>query len=335
MKFGRTPLLRILHFNAQRKRHDQMRPTRQLRWTALLLVVALAGCATRGNVDLLENRLRQQEDDLFALESQLDSTRGELTVARREADAFRKQLARRGDRTILPEQASALFRTTGIRIDKMTTGGLDRDGSTGDDLLVARLVPHDSGGDSVKLPGEIQLELFDLAAGSKRQRIGAWNFTSEESLKYWYRGLGWAGYLFKLPWQSAPRHKNLILHARLKTADGRVFDASEKIEIALPPSTKRWSKRQSTRGTKAASTGQRQPALFQQTGHEAQMEPFGDSEVWNLDKRGEKPSVRHVSHQSDPPRTEKMDVPLFHLTLTPESKLGHAKAGRDERPFIE
>lgn len=55
-----------------------------MRLAARLLVfaiIAATGCASRGNVDLLEARLREQEDQLRSLHAQVDRTNSELTAA--------------------------------------------------------------------------------------------------------------------------------------------------------------------------------------------------------------------------------------------------------------
>jgi len=200
----------------------------------VLLMAGVCGCSARGNVDLLESRLRQQEDKLFQTGAELESARSDLTVARREVDALRMQLVSRGDATILPERADALFRAEGIRFNTLQTGGLDRDNQRGDDSLSAVLVPHDVDGDLVKLSGRIQLELFDLALPGDRQRIGSWDFDATQSSNHWHRGFVGTGYLFQLPWQKVPEHSELLLHARLTAADGREFNTSKSIAVTPP-----------------------------------------------------------------------------------------------------
>lgn len=202
-----------------------------VRATFLFALVLVCGCATRGNADLLEARLRQQEDRLFSLQSHLEETQAELAVARKEADGLRTQLASQGEDAILPEQASVLYRVEGIQFNSLLTGGLDGDGIPGDDLISAVLVPHDVDGDLLKLPGKIEIELLDLSQPEDRQRIGRWEFPLEESRDYWHRGLVGSGYLFKLALQEKPVSSPLLLHARMTTPDDRQFDTSTQVEI--------------------------------------------------------------------------------------------------------
>ena len=236
----------------------------------MLLIVAacVGGCAGRGNVDLLESRLRQQQDAVSDFQSQLRSAQSELIAARRETDVLRNQLADRGERTLLPEQADALFRVSGIRINKLRTGGLDRDNRPGDDVFSVVMVPHDTDGEPVKLPGTIEVELFDLANSGSEQRIGNWSFDIEESHEHWHRGLFGTGYLFRLPLESSPAHAELVVHCRLSTSDGRQFDVSETItveplEVASAP--KRAVPTQQHEFDEAKAEG---PALFRQLSDE-------------------------------------------------------------------
>ena len=200
----------------------------------LLMLVAVSGCAGPGTVDLLEARLRDQEDAISRLESDLDAANADLAVARKETQTLRDQLARRGEKTILPEQADVLYRATGIRFHKLFTGGDDADGIPGDELLSVLLIPHDHDGEPVKLPGEIQLDVSDPARPQDRQRIGTWEFSVDESRDFWHRGFIGSGYLFRLPWKQVPQSSELLLHARMTAPDGRQFDASQVIHITPP-----------------------------------------------------------------------------------------------------
>jgi len=209
------------------------------RSASVLIVVALgvAGCVSRGNVDLLEAQLRESERTQETLQSHLDRTDSELEMARKEADALRKQIADDGRAPLLPEQADVLFRTTGIKFQSLLTGGLDRDALPGDDALAIMLAPHDGDGESVKLPGKIELELMDLTRPADQQEIASWSFSAEESRQHWHSGFLGAGYRFHLPWQQTPEANELVLHGRLTAPDGRQFDTSCVVKITPPQQT--------------------------------------------------------------------------------------------------
>ncbi len=155
-------------------------------------------------------------------------------MAKKEAETLRGQLAERGGPAVFPEQLQSLSRVKAIQINKLLTGGLDRDGKPGDDQLNVVLVPQDERGEPVKLPGTVELEVLDLAASPKARQIGVWRFTSQEVAAQWQSGLS-SGFQFQIPWQGRSDSQNLVLHARLATADGRQFDTSTDVRITPGP----------------------------------------------------------------------------------------------------
>jgi hypothetical protein len=201
---------------------------------ALLLA---AGCLPTRSAEILESRLRQQEDRLTELQSQLSEANSELRVARRETDALRTQLANRGEPTLLPEQADALYRVTSIELSKLLTGSIDRDGLPGDDLLSAVILPHDEQGSLVKVAGAVELELLDLAQPEGARRIGHWIFDADETRTHWQRSLIGSGYVFQLPWQQKPTSSRLLIHVQLTTIDGRRFETSRQFTVNLSANT--------------------------------------------------------------------------------------------------
>jgi hypothetical protein len=203
-------------------------------WMWLLGAAALAGgCASRGQLDILESRLRQQDDSITQLQNQLSTTQSQLQASRRESDDLKTQLAD-GTRTARVEQVSALGQVEGIELNRYLTGGLDRDGVPGDELLSVLIVPNDSQGNLVKAPGAVAVTLFDLSKPEPQQRIGHWEFSPQKSESLWVSGFLGSGYVIRVPWQEQPQSANLLVHARLKTIDGRQFDTSQSIRIVPP-----------------------------------------------------------------------------------------------------
>ncbi|MGE3314862.1 MAG: hypothetical protein AB7O26_07060 [Planctomycetaceae bacterium] len=202
-----------------------------------LVVASLSGCAVRGNTELLEARLRQQEDRVVRMETELRTAQSELAAARGESQHLREQLAGRGQETLLPEQADSMFRATGIQFNRLLTGGLDRDGVPGDELISAVVVPHDADGELVKLPGRIELTAYDLTQNQEQKLIGKWEYGVEECRGLWHSGFLGSGYLIRVPWSQIPSNAKVLLHARLVTPDGRQFDTSEHVEIEPPHGT--------------------------------------------------------------------------------------------------
>jgi hypothetical protein len=184
-------------------------------------------------MDILESRLRQQEDSVNQLQAQLTTAQSQLQAARRESTDLRTQLAD-GTRTARVEQVSALGQVEGIELNRYLTGGLDRDGIPGDELLSCLIVPTDSQGNLVKAPGSVSVAVFDLSKPESQQRIGRWEFTPQKSDSLWVSGFLGSGYVVRVPWQEPPQSANLLVHARFKTIDGRQFDTSQSIHIVPP-----------------------------------------------------------------------------------------------------
>jgi len=209
--------------------------------TGIVLVCAAlsGGCASSRNTELLESRLRNQQDANDQLHAQLQSAKTDLRVARQESNALRTQLTERGDRPLLPEQADTLFRTTGIRINRLLTGGLDRDQTPGDEAINVVVEPIDEDGEVLKVPGSLELRLFELTRPRDDQTIGSWRFDENTARKQWHSGLVGKGFQFRLPWQTIPNSDQLLLHARLTTTDGRQFDTTSPVRISLSNSLTR------------------------------------------------------------------------------------------------
>lgn len=212
----------------------QRTPARQ--WIALSgwAVLLWGGCATSRQLETLEAELRQQQDAVQLARKQTNNLQSELTRAREETELLRSQMASAGQGVPLPEQTGNLVRLSEVKINTLLSGGKDRDGLPGDDVLVALISPLDEQGDLVKIAGEVEIEAFDMTLPSDDKRVGQWTFDAEQAAKAWHSGFVGAGLQFELPWQDAPTSKELLVHVRLKTTDGRQFDSSTPLKIAPP-----------------------------------------------------------------------------------------------------
>lgn len=201
-------------------------------WAVLLW----SGCASRGQLESLEAEIRQSQDSLYRAEAKSTELQSQLSQARRETELVRSQVVSTGVQTPLPEQTGNMVRLSGVKINTLLSGGKDRDGQPGDDLLVALITPHDEQGDLVKIAGEVEIEAYDMTRTGDDKRVGRWTFTSEQAAKAWHSGFVGAGLQFELPWQEVPANKELLVHARLKTTDGRQFDTNSPLKVVPPAS---------------------------------------------------------------------------------------------------
>ena len=199
---------------------------------SLLLILTLSGCGGRGHSDLLEARLRQQEDNIFALQRDLKDSRQALETAQQQAESMQNQIVQASNGTLLPEQTQALYKVTGVKINSLLTGGVDLDNKQGDELWTTLVTPHDADGETVKLPADFELELVDLSQTGDNRRVGIWTFSSDEVRSHWYSGFAGSGFRFELPWQRLPANEELTLVVRMKSQDGRSFNTTAPLKIA-------------------------------------------------------------------------------------------------------
>jgi hypothetical protein len=208
---------------------------RRRTWMSAMAAAALLGCSSPGDVDLLESQLRQKEDMIADLDGRLAQMRQEMTVQETEIASLREQARSAGQATLVAEQAATLARAEKIAFHRLLTSGLNHDDQAGDERLSVLLTPLDGDGELIKLPGTIELTLFDYTLPENQQKIGQWTFPVTEAKEAWHRGFTASGYLFELPWQTVPRSKELTLHGRMTAPDGRQFDATTTVAVRLAP----------------------------------------------------------------------------------------------------
>ncbi len=200
-------------------------------------VIATTGCASRGNVDLLEARLREQEDQLRSLHAQVDRTNSELTAARRLNESLKQKVVQPASHEATFDLREQHFQVTGLKINPLLTGGFDRDGRPGDDQITLVFTAIDQRNQPVQLPGQVECELLDPSRPAEQQRLGLWTFDAVKTRSAWRKTLGSFGYRFELPWQSMPTTRDLELRVRFQSHHGDRFEASAPIRIALSKPT--------------------------------------------------------------------------------------------------
>lgn len=199
-----------------------------LTWMSALM---LCGCLGRAKPDILQARLREQQQYVAEVERKMEVAEADLKKARREAEQLRVELARSGKQVISAERSEAIVRANKLQINSLVSGGLNRDDQPGDDAVVASLVLVDDDGEPIKLPGNIELTLFDPSQPEPSRQVGKWQFTAEECRKMWTRGFTGAGYQFTVPLEQGVQNEQLVLHVKFSAAD-RVFDSSQLIRVS-------------------------------------------------------------------------------------------------------
>ena len=198
---------------------------------------AAAGCSATENAAAVRGDLIRTQDALAEANAKLRAVRADLAAADRETVALRARLTDAGAVVAeAPEQTRALGRVAGVELSRMLTGGLDRDGAPGDELLAVTLAPVDADGEPVKAAGSVEIDLTDLAADGAGRELGSWSFDAADAADRWRSTAVGSGYRFRVPLAltgDAPR--KLHLHARFTTADGRRFDATRPVTVTPRP----------------------------------------------------------------------------------------------------
>lgn len=199
----------------------------------LIAAVSLSGCnrGTRRSVELLESRIRNQEETIASLRRDVSTLEAEREATQREADALRAAAKTNINPVLLAEHAETQFRISEVSINTYLSGGLDRDGKHGDELLTVLVVPQDKTGDTLRATGKLEIDVVDFAAPTGQQRIGHWDFDRNQTRELWHFGLIGRGIQLTVPWQTPPVSETVTVHARLTMPDGRQFNATEELRV--------------------------------------------------------------------------------------------------------
>ena len=161
----------------------------------LALLVLPAGCEDAGVTiaelrqrnNSLERQLGQVQRDQVALQEELKNRKAQIT-----------RLQRLGARRL-----DLLNPAVRIEIDRLS-GGYDEDGVPGDDGVVVYLRPIDAEGDVIKATGEIEIQLWDLAAPTGDVLIGQYVLDAVHARKLWYGKFMTYHYAIRCPWREGP-----------------------------------------------------------------------------------------------------------------------------------
>jgi hypothetical protein len=198
----------------------------------ILFVAAglLSGCA-RGNVELLETRLRTREEQLTLLDAELQQTQWELARAQRESQLLRNQLAENDRELMHAEVSRSLARIEDLAIDPRLTGVLAQDPSTDALSLNLLFAPVDARGEPVKLEGRTVIELHDFSAPAPRRTLQEWEWTADETARHWHSGLIGEGFQFTLPLTERIGGRSLLVSVSFETPDGRRFHTTHDVPV--------------------------------------------------------------------------------------------------------
>jgi len=136
--------------------------------------------------------------------------------------------------TLPPERLDKLVTTYGLKIGRLTGGAELDPAQPGDSGLKVYVAPIDRSGEAIKAAGSFVIEAFDLA-NSNEPRIGRWEFSPEDALKYWVNFLNQTNYALPAPWQHGPpAHPDITMRVTFTDElTGRQFEAQKALRVKL------------------------------------------------------------------------------------------------------
>jgi len=190
------------------------------------LLLPAAGC-----VDQEVLKLRRENT---MLKEAVEAKDHKLAAQQAAIQELHKRLAEAT--AITEEDLKKIFYPERLVIDTLS-GGYNDDGQPGDDGVVVYLKPVDRDGDTLKVVGDIRIELYDLASPPGENRIGVYEVRADDVHQLWYGKFLTYHYTVKCPWQSGPpRHRELTIRAMfVDYLTQRVITAQTTCNVNLAP----------------------------------------------------------------------------------------------------
>lgn len=199
---------------------------------ALGATVFVFGCTTQRQQtqrDMLESQMRQQERAMRDMNDELGRSRAISTSL-----VMENQSLRGVPPTPVPEPAKAPIK--GIELGR-GTGGVDEDRVNGDEVLQVVVEPKDVDGHTVKIPGTLHLQVYEVQSEGLKVPLCNWDIGPEQLRKAYKSGLFQSGYVLILPWKNQPSKEKLRLVAQLRLESGQAFEVEKDFKVNLPAGT--------------------------------------------------------------------------------------------------
>jgi hypothetical protein len=196
---------------------------------ALMLLAAVAGCRS-SSLELVEGELREKEKQLDDLKHESD--RKDLQIQALEADIDRLQ---RKAAKAAGEPMGSVVLVKKITLGR-STGGYDLEPKIpGDEALQVVLEPRDIDDQSVKAPGCVHIDLYEVNPQGLEFLISDWDLSAKEVRNKWDAPLiGGPAYRIILPWKSWPNYEDMRVVVMFTTPEGQRFQADKKFTIRMP-----------------------------------------------------------------------------------------------------
>lgn len=203
-------------------------------------MLALSGCRSDPNIELLERDLRYLEDKVYSLQDVVEDKESQINSIRRENETLRKRLGlpdlqddfrSQNDLPKMPELLTATAlrpvsrapalqaptidlgialdadeaevvdrHVTAIQINPRLSGGYDFDKKPGDEGVMVVIEPRNRNGQYIDETGQLSVVLLDPALEGKNAYVARWDFDSIDAQAKMKRSLLGKGIHLQLPW---------------------------------------------------------------------------------------------------------------------------------------
>lgn len=190
----------------------------------LVACVVTVGCNSQ-QADLLQ-RLRKLDAKNAALTRRLNQANQRVDVLAKQVQVLQG---------FPPERMTHFVTAAEAKIGRFT-GPFDTDNDGIDDGIKVYLKLRDRHGDAIKAGGQVDIELWDLAAPQDQRLLGSWHFALANLSEHWLAGMMADHYRFELTWPGGRPPQNPYITVKLRFADaitGTVFESQKAVEVAI------------------------------------------------------------------------------------------------------
>jgi hypothetical protein len=194
----------------------------------LLTLVPSAGCRNQRQ-ELIESELRCKMQRIEELENERSRLNGEVGQLEAELESHQRRAAKS------PTPTGATIIVKNITLGRFTGGYRKDPNITHDDSIQVLLEPRDADGASVKAPGAVHIDVYEVTPQGLKAPLSAWDISAGELRRMWDTPLiGGPGYRIELPWKAWPTTERIKIAVRFTTLDGQAYEAEKEVDIRLP-----------------------------------------------------------------------------------------------------
>lgn len=208
-----------------------------MRWLATLhfcfILSLLSGCRSNNQCALVEAELRAREEEIYQVRDELERTSAFNEYLQREL-RHQHEMGNGCARVPLVGRSNA-FLVEKIVLGRQT-GGYEKDGVPGDEMLQVVIEPRDGDGHAIKAPGTVEVLALQITKAGLKKPLSRWTVTPLQLRNKWRSGLLSTGYFLQFPWKNWPTTSNVRVVVSFAGIDGRRFETDKDVIVRVVPS---------------------------------------------------------------------------------------------------